>query len=153
MEQVTHANLAAAAHSKLLAQVIMAILIFSLLGSVAPEGDRTRADEVRNGLFSTISFVLGAITSILSGFLGMKIATYANARTALEARKGIAPAFMCGTYSWRPISREVTSPSSESCRAPIMLANIECFGSNSVSSVFVCRSQLHVTSCVILLML
>ena len=29
-------------------------------------------------------------------FAGMKIATYANARTALEARKGIAPAFMCG---------------------------------------------------------
>lgn len=27
---------------------------------------------------------------------GMKIATYANARTALEARKGVAPAFMCG---------------------------------------------------------
>lgn len=26
----------------------------------------------------------------------MKIATYANARTALEARKGMAPAFMCG---------------------------------------------------------
>ena len=30
--------------------------------------------------------------------LGMKIATYANARTALEARKGIAPAFMCGKH-------------------------------------------------------
>ena len=29
---------------------------------------------------------------------GMKIATYANARTALEARKGVAPAFMCGEY-------------------------------------------------------
>ena len=27
---------------------------------------------------------------------GMKIATYANARTALEARKGVAPAFMTG---------------------------------------------------------
>lgn len=74
----------------------MAVLIFALLGSVAPEGSRTRADEVRNGMFSTIAFVLGACTSILSGFVGMKIATYANARTAVEARKGIAPAFMCG---------------------------------------------------------
>lgn len=83
-------------------QVIMAILIFSLLGSVAPEDGRTRSDEIRNGLFSTIAFVLGAITSILSGFLGMKIATYANARTALEARKGIAPAFMCGKFLRRP---------------------------------------------------
>jgi len=51
---------------------------------------------VRNGTFSTIAFLVGAATSILSGFVGMKIATYANARTAVEARKGIAPAFMCG---------------------------------------------------------
>jgi inorganic pyrophosphatase len=77
-------------------QVIMAVLIFALLGSIAPENGRTRADEVRNGLFSTIAFLLGAATSILSGYVGMKIATYANARTALQARKGIAPAFMCG---------------------------------------------------------
>jgi Na+/H+-translocating membrane pyrophosphatase len=34
------------------------------------------------------------VTSILSGYLGMSIATYANARTSLEARKGVAPAFM-----------------------------------------------------------
>lgn len=74
----------------------MAVLIFALLGSVTPDGDRTRADEVKNGLFSMVAFVLGASTSILCGYLGMKIATYANARTAVEARKGIAPAFMCG---------------------------------------------------------
>ncbi len=79
-------------------QVIMSIAIFSLLSVVQPEGDRTKQDEMRNGIFSTISFLLGAVTSILSGFLGMKIATYANARTSLEARKGIAPAFMCGEH-------------------------------------------------------
>ncbi|GJY73306.1 pyrophosphate-energized vacuolar membrane proton pump [Tanacetum coccineum] len=45
-------------------------------------------------LFSTIAFVLGAITSIISGFLGMKIATYSNARTTLEARKGVGKAFV-----------------------------------------------------------
>ena len=74
----------------------MAVIIFSLLSIVTPEEGRTHDDEFRNGLFSTIAFVLGALTSILSGYLGMKIATFANARTALEARKGIAPAFMCG---------------------------------------------------------
>lgn len=63
---------------------------------VEPENGRTKADESRNGIFSTISFILGGLTSLLSGYLGMKIATFANARTALEARKGIAPAFMCG---------------------------------------------------------
>jgi hypothetical protein len=79
-------------------QVIMSVLIFGLLSSIKPEegSGRTRADEVRNGTFSTIAFVLGALTSILSGYLGMRIATFANARTALEARSGIAPAFMAG---------------------------------------------------------
>ncbi|KAL2554904.1 Pyrophosphate-energized vacuolar membrane proton pump 1 [Forsythia ovata] len=38
--------------------------------------------------FSTVSFLL------LSGFLGMKIATYANARTTLEARKCVGKAFI-----------------------------------------------------------
>ena len=77
----------------------MSVLIFSLLSIVKPEGDRTAEDELRNGIFSTIAFLLGAVTSIASGFLGMRIATFANARTAVEARKGIAPAFMCGEYS------------------------------------------------------
>ncbi|GJT63266.1 pyrophosphate-energized vacuolar membrane proton pump [Tanacetum coccineum] len=45
-------------------------------------------------LFSTISFTLGAITSVISGFLVMKIATYANARTILEARKGVGKAYI-----------------------------------------------------------
>ncbi|KAE8669052.1 Pyrophosphate-energized vacuolar membrane proton pump 1 [Hibiscus syriacus] len=44
--------------------------------------------------FSTISFLLSAVTSVVSGFLGMKIATYANARTTLEARKGVGKAFI-----------------------------------------------------------
>lgn len=43
-----------------------------------------------------MAFLLGGTTSILSGWLGMRIATYANARTALEARKGIAAAFSVG---------------------------------------------------------
>ena len=59
------------------------------------EGIR-HAPALYNGAFSTIAFLIGAATSIVSGWAGMKIATYANARTALEARKGIAPAFMTG---------------------------------------------------------
>ncbi|KAH9689637.1 H(+)-exporting diphosphatase [Citrus sinensis] len=47
-----------------------------------------------NAIFSTIAFLLGALTSTLSGFLGMKITTYANARTTLEARKGVSKAFI-----------------------------------------------------------
>lgn len=85
----------------------MSIVIFVLLSSQDgfsrqwtrdDEGHR-RAPAIYNGAFSTIAFLLGAVTSIASGFFGMKIAVYANARTALEARKGIAPAFMAGTYA------------------------------------------------------
>ena len=56
----------------------------------------SHAPALYNGAFSTIAFLIGAVTSIVSGWLGMTIATYANARTALEARKGIAP----GLYGW-----------------------------------------------------
>ncbi|CAN6246909.1 unnamed protein product [Urochloa humidicola] len=83
---------------------IFAVLIFLFLGSV--EGfstksqpchyskDKTCKPALANAIFSTIAFVLGAVTSLVSGFLGMKIATYANARTTLEARKGVGKAFI-----------------------------------------------------------
>ncbi|KAM7511583.1 hypothetical protein LguiB_010458 [Lonicera macranthoides] len=81
-----------------------AILIFLFLGSVegfSAENQPCTYDSSRmckpalaTAAFSTISFLLGAVTSVISGFLGMKIATYANARTTLEARKGVGKAFI-----------------------------------------------------------
>ncbi|KAI7754156.1 hypothetical protein M8C21_005102, partial [Ambrosia artemisiifolia] len=83
--------------------VVFAILIFLFLGSV--KGFSTKSQKctydvtmtckpaLATAAFSTIAFLLGAITSLISGFLGMKIATYANARTTLEARKGVGKAF------------------------------------------------------------
>ncbi|KAH9755495.1 H(+)-exporting diphosphatase [Citrus sinensis] len=44
--------------------------------------------------FSPLLSCLVPLLSTLSGFLGMKIATYANARTTLEARKGVNQAFI-----------------------------------------------------------
>lgn len=43
--------------------------------------------------FATIAFVLGALTSIVSGFIGMRIAVTANSRTAIQARWGYEAAF------------------------------------------------------------
>ncbi|KAG2319843.1 hypothetical protein Bca52824_013056 [Brassica carinata] len=84
--------------------VIFAAIIFVFLGSVegfSTENKPCTYDETKTckpalatAAFSTIAFVLGAVTSVLSGFLGMKIATYANARTTLEARKGVGKAFI-----------------------------------------------------------
>ncbi len=39
-----------------------------------------------------VSFVLGAFTSALAGFFGMRVATSANMRTTSAARKGLSPA-------------------------------------------------------------
>ncbi|XP_048129463.1 pyrophosphate-energized vacuolar membrane proton pump-like [Rhodamnia argentea] len=84
--------------------IAFAMLIFLFLGSV--EGFSTRSQPctydpsrmckpaLYTAIFSTVSFLLGGFTSILSGYLGMKIATYANARTTLEARKGVGKAFI-----------------------------------------------------------
>ncbi|XP_044471381.1 pyrophosphate-energized vacuolar membrane proton pump [Mangifera indica] len=89
--------------------VVFAILIFVFLGSV--EGFSTKSQPctydrfkmckpaLATAAFSTISFLLGAVTSVVSGFLGMKIATYANARTTLEARKGVGKAFIAAFRS------------------------------------------------------
>nr|XP_025618928.1 pyrophosphate-energized vacuolar membrane proton pump isoform X2 [Arachis hypogaea] len=83
---------------------VFGVIIFLFLGSV--KGFSTKSEPctynegnlckpaLANAVFSTIAFLLGALTSVLSGFLGMKIATYANARTTLEARKGIGKAFV-----------------------------------------------------------
>jgi len=81
---------------------LFSLIIFLLLGSqdgfktkyTTDADGRPKAPGFYIGLFSTLSFILGASTSSLCGYLGMKIATYANGRTALEARKGVAPAFM-----------------------------------------------------------
>ncbi|KAF2288322.1 hypothetical protein GH714_006008 [Hevea brasiliensis] len=83
---------------------VFGAIIFLFLGSV--QGFSTKSEPctyskgnlckpaLANAIFSTIAFLLGALTSVLSGFLGMKIATYANARTTLQARKGVGKAFI-----------------------------------------------------------
>lgn len=42
--------------------------------------------EEELGQFYTVgAFILGSITSVVSGFIGMKVATYSNSRTAYSA--------------------------------------------------------------------
>jgi Na+/H+-translocating membrane pyrophosphatase len=43
--------------------------------------------DMARGVFTSISFLLGAFTSMLSGYLGMKVAVYSNVRTTISAQK------------------------------------------------------------------
>jgi len=45
-------------------------------------------------VFTAIAFNVGAATSIVSGFIGMRIAVFSNSRTALQARAGFSGAFV-----------------------------------------------------------
>jgi len=43
--------------------------------------------DVARGLFTALSFLLGAGTSMASGYLGMKVAVFSNVRTTISAQK------------------------------------------------------------------
>ncbi|EMJ97982.1 sodium-translocating pyrophosphatase [Leptospira sp. WS58.C1] len=64
----------------------MAVLIFFLL-------DNPETPDFNDGLFTAIAFVAGALISCLSGFIGMKIATIGNVRTAQAAKTSMTKAF------------------------------------------------------------
>ncbi len=55
--------------------------------------DDPHTPDVNEGIYTAISFLLGCVISILSGFIGMRIATIGNARTTTAAKKSIAAAF------------------------------------------------------------
>lgn len=66
------------------------VIGFAILILVALNNPATPENE---GIFSAVAFVLGAFTSSLCAFLGMKIATIGNVRTTVMAKKSISDAF------------------------------------------------------------
>ena len=44
--------------------------------------------------YTTIAFLIGSITSIISGYIGMKIATFSNFRTTFKAKSSLAEGFV-----------------------------------------------------------
>jgi len=59
-------------------------LVFFLISWGSSTGDKWGWQE---GGLTALSFVLGAITSMVSGYLGMKVAVYSNVRTTISAQK------------------------------------------------------------------
>lgn len=64
----------------------MAILIILLL-------DNAKTPNFHEGIYTALAFIFGAIISCASGFIGMKIATLGNVRTAQSAKTSISDAF------------------------------------------------------------
>ncbi|MCF7918129.1 sodium/proton-translocating pyrophosphatase, partial [Candidatus Gracilibacteria bacterium] len=65
--------------------VALAVILYIFL-------DNKTTPSVNEGLWTSISFIYGAVSSVLAGFFGMQIATRANVRTANAARKSLSDA-------------------------------------------------------------
>lgn len=57
------------------------------------------ATDIADGAYSAISFLVGAFISVLSGYLGMRIATIGNVRTAAAARISLKKSFDIAFHS------------------------------------------------------
>ncbi len=55
--------------------------------------DDHHTTNVSEGLYTAIAFLFGALISVVSGYVGMKVATAGNARTTVSARNSISDAF------------------------------------------------------------
>jgi len=62
--------------------IVFSILLFLCLGSKGDEGCWMQA------LFTVIAFVVGSLTSVISGYIGMKVGVYSNARVTVQAARG-----------------------------------------------------------------
>ncbi len=56
--------------------------------------DDPNTADVHEGYYSSVAFVVGAVTSILAGFIGMRTATAGNVRTAVSARESLEKGFV-----------------------------------------------------------
>ena len=72
--------------------VLFAIVIALLI-------DDHHTENVNEGIYTAVAFVFGAIISIASGFIGMKIATAGNARTTVSANQSLSSAFNLALHS------------------------------------------------------
>ncbi|BDG60843.1 sodium-translocating pyrophosphatase [Caldinitratiruptor microaerophilus] len=68
----------------------LAIFVVALAVIIAVIGFLTPSEVMKPE--TAIAYVAGAVTSVLAGFIGMRVATLANVRTTQAARRGLAPA-------------------------------------------------------------
>ncbi|MBT7204225.1 MAG: sodium-translocating pyrophosphatase, partial [Deltaproteobacteria bacterium] len=77
--------------------MIYFMVAFAVLISFLVDDPHTA--NLNEGLYTALSFLLGAGVSMVSGFIGMKIATIGNARTTVSAKTSISRAFQVALQS------------------------------------------------------
>ena len=61
--------------------------------------DDHHTENVNEGIYTAVAFIFGAIISIASGYIGMKIATAGNVRTTVSANQSLSSAFNIALHS------------------------------------------------------
>ena len=77
----------------------MAIFMVVFAAIIAVLIDDHHTDYVNEGIYTAVAFLFGAVISIASGFIGMKIATEGNVRTTVSANKSLSDAFNVALHS------------------------------------------------------
>jgi len=71
----------------------LTIFMISFAAIIVVLIDDTHTADYREGIYTAIAFLFGGFISIMSGYIGMKVATQGNARTTVSAKKDISHAF------------------------------------------------------------
>ena len=71
----------------------LTIFMISFAAIIVVLIDDSHTPDTREGIYTAIAFLFGGAISILSGYIGMKVATQGNARTTVSAKKDISHAF------------------------------------------------------------
>jgi H(+)-translocating pyrophosphatase len=70
---------------------------FAIVIALLTDNHETKGSN--EGMWTALAFLFGAIISILSGYIGMKVATAGNARTTVSAKNSLADAFVVAINS------------------------------------------------------
>jgi H(+)-translocating pyrophosphatase len=72
---------------------VLTIFMIGFAAVIALLIDDHHTENISEGIYTAVSFLYGALISIVSGYIGMKVATAGNARTTVSARNNIGDAF------------------------------------------------------------
>ena len=78
---------------------VLGIFMLAFAVVIALLIDDQHTENVSEGIYTAVSFLFGALISVISGYIGMKVATAGNARTTVAARSSITEAFIMAMNS------------------------------------------------------